>query len=92
MGSGIETSLPRERLELIATIQPQLSHLGEDKPMWRWEDKRNFNTLSTYSFFTREDDRQFNSAWKKIWRLETPQRIRVFVWLAFQERLLTNVE
>ncbi|KAL4291469.1 hypothetical protein GQ457_14G003410 [Hibiscus cannabinus] len=27
-----------------------------------------------------------------IWKLEVPQRIQVFVWLSFHERLLTNVE
>ncbi|KAK8637099.1 hypothetical protein V6N13_064527 [Hibiscus sabdariffa] len=30
--------------------------------------------------------------WKRIWKLHVPQRVRVFGWLSFHERLLTNVE
>ncbi|KAK9029784.1 hypothetical protein V6N11_026886 [Hibiscus sabdariffa] len=30
------------------------------------------------------------SIWKLIWRLAVPQRVRLFLWLAFQQRLMTN--
>ncbi|KAK9000594.1 hypothetical protein V6N11_081085 [Hibiscus sabdariffa] len=28
--------------------------------------------------------------WKAIWRLNVPQRIRLFLWIAFQQKLMTN--
>lgn len=32
----------------------------------------------------------YDSRWKKIWKLPGPQKVKVFLWLAWQDRLLTN--
>ncbi|KAK8564185.1 hypothetical protein V6N12_036315 [Hibiscus sabdariffa] len=88
----LETILPRERLERIASVQPPLSGSGEDKPMWRWKDKRNLTTRSPYAFIVHGTELHNTGIWKNIWKILVPQRVRVFVWLTFHERILTKVE
>ncbi|KAL4364057.1 hypothetical protein GQ457_04G031790 [Hibiscus cannabinus] len=73
-------------------IHPPRAEFGEDKPTWRWEDKRHFSTRSAYDFLTNDLGICGSNVWRKIWRLGVPQRIQTFVWLAFHERLMTNVE
>ncbi|KAK8511492.1 hypothetical protein V6N12_038095 [Hibiscus sabdariffa] len=59
--------LPKEKLDLIASIMHLQCGVGVDTP----------GGLVN---------------WKRIWKLEVPQRIQVFIWLIFHERLLTNAE
>ncbi|KAL4385217.1 hypothetical protein GQ457_15G009690 [Hibiscus cannabinus] len=88
----LELMLPKESLEQIAAIPPPRAEFGEDKPTWRWEDKRHFSTRTAYDFLTNDLGICESNVWRKIWRLGVPQRIRTFIWLAFHERLMTNVE
>ncbi|MBA0843192.1 hypothetical protein Goarm_000403, partial [Gossypium armourianum] len=32
------------------------------------------------------------TTWKLSWKFKGPQRVRVFIWLSFKQRLLTNAE
>ncbi|KAK9011925.1 hypothetical protein V6N11_039998 [Hibiscus sabdariffa] len=84
--------LPREKLDLIASIPPPQSGAGVDIPGWRWDDKRLFSTRSAYEFLVHDSDSGDSIIWKRIWKLEIPHRIRVFLWLTFHERLLTHAE
>ncbi|KAL4383201.1 hypothetical protein GQ457_15G013690 [Hibiscus cannabinus] len=88
----LEAVLPREKLELIAAVQPPRSDAGLDRPGWRWEDKRNFWVSSAYGYLFQGLDFGNGDTWKRIWKLAVPQRVRVFIWLTFHNRLLTNVE
>ncbi|KAK8623001.1 hypothetical protein V6N13_117897 [Hibiscus sabdariffa] len=84
--------LPREKLDLIASVQTPQSGVGMDTSGWSGEDKRLISTRSAYDFLFQGSELGDTVIWKRIWKLEVPQRIRVFIWLTFQERLLTNVE
>ncbi|KAK8575301.1 hypothetical protein V6N12_062976 [Hibiscus sabdariffa] len=84
--------LPKEKLEYIASIQPPRTNLGEYQPLWRWDEKHDFTTRSAYKIITENENLQDNVIWKKVWRLQVPQRIQVFTWLALHGRLLKNTE
>ncbi|KAK8556498.1 hypothetical protein V6N12_002897 [Hibiscus sabdariffa] len=82
----------QESLEHIASIHPPCDLLGEDRPQWRWELNRQFSSQSAYMFLNTVMTVGQQDIWKRIWKLHVPQRVRVFGWLSFHERLLTNVE
>ncbi|KAK8686737.1 hypothetical protein V6N13_125757 [Hibiscus sabdariffa] len=84
----IEPVLLRHTVERIATIPPPRWDAGEDRPLWRWENKRCFSTCSAYDFLSSGAVTQSDDVWKRIWKFPVPQRIRIFVWLVFHDRLL----
>ncbi|KAK8480524.1 hypothetical protein V6N11_037884, partial [Hibiscus sabdariffa] len=88
----IGSSLPRVALDQIALVPPPRAGLGGDFPVWRWEDKRVFTTRSAYAFLTPGSEIHNTEVWKRLWKLAVPQRVRVFVWVALHERMLTNME
>ncbi|KAL4333466.1 hypothetical protein GQ457_07G012960 [Hibiscus cannabinus] len=88
----LEAVLPREKLELIAAVQPPRSDAGLDRPGWRWEEKRNFSVSSAYGYLFHGLDFGNGDTWKRVWKIAVPQRVRMFIWLTFHNRLLTNVE
>ncbi|KAL4295874.1 hypothetical protein GQ457_12G003750 [Hibiscus cannabinus] len=84
--------LPKDTLERIAAVMPPRLGLGDDRSGWRWEDNRKFTTRSAYAALSVEPVANDSLYWRQIWKLPVPQRIRVFVWLVFHRRLLTNDE
>ncbi|KAL4368559.1 hypothetical protein GQ457_05G007400 [Hibiscus cannabinus] len=86
--------LPPRLLEQVGTVLPPHSEAGPDVPSWRLEDRRIFTMKSAYNhiFCHNGNDDQNFPVWKRVWKIQIPQRIRVFLWLALHRRLLTNVE
>ncbi|KAL4279937.1 hypothetical protein GQ457_03G021630 [Hibiscus cannabinus] len=86
--------LPPRLLEQIATVLPPQSEAGPDVPSWRLEDRRIFTMKSAYNhiFYHNGNDELIDPDWKRVLKIQVPQRIRVFLWLALHRRLLTNVE
>ncbi|KAK8983781.1 hypothetical protein V6N11_009566 [Hibiscus sabdariffa] len=79
-------------LDHLAATPPPLSHLGEDVPGWRWDDKREFRVSSAYTVLMQAGERVRSSKWSRIWSLKVPQRVKVFLWITAHQRHLTNVE
>ncbi|KAL4351495.1 hypothetical protein GQ457_06G009470 [Hibiscus cannabinus] len=88
----LEPMLPKEKLERIASIHHPRDDFGDDKTTWRWENMQSFSTRSAYNFLNQTLDPYDSSIWRRIWHFAVPQRVWVFLWLTFHERLLTNVE
>ncbi|KAK8976477.1 hypothetical protein V6N11_007820 [Hibiscus sabdariffa] len=88
----MEGILPQQNLECVASIYPTNGTIGDDLPRWRWEKNGRFSTKSAYNYLCRETDDGRDSIWRRIWKLNVPQRVRVFVWLSMHERILTNME
>ncbi|KAL4335710.1 hypothetical protein GQ457_07G012060 [Hibiscus cannabinus] len=85
--------LPPRLLDQVETVLPPQSEAGPDVPSWRLEDRRIFAMKSAYNhIFDYGNDDQSITDWKRVWKIQVPQRIRVFLWLALHRRLLTNVE
>ncbi|KAK8975249.1 hypothetical protein V6N11_046719 [Hibiscus sabdariffa] len=81
----LEAVLPREKLELIAAVQPPRSDAGLDRPGWRWENKRNFSEDMDHVL------RSCTVA-KGVWtRLLPPARWESFFGLPFPEWLRLNL-
>ncbi|KAL4335605.1 hypothetical protein GQ457_07G017880 [Hibiscus cannabinus] len=84
--------LPQDAVAKIAAIKPPRSDAGADTPGWRWGKSRTFTVRSAYQAIHTPSTTTNETHWSKIWRLPVPQRIRVFMWLVFRQRLLTNAE
>ncbi|KAL4312080.1 hypothetical protein GQ457_01G027270 [Hibiscus cannabinus] len=64
-----------------------------DKPLWRLATSHSFSISSAYESLVNSvwDDK--SSCWKCcFWAQPVPQRLRFFLWLSLNERLMTNVE
>ncbi|KAK9008795.1 hypothetical protein V6N11_080273 [Hibiscus sabdariffa] len=84
--------LPSTVLEYMAATPLPLARLGDDVPGWRWDEKRQFQVSSAYAVLMEVGERRHASSWSKIWSLQVPQRVRVFMWITALRRHLTNVE
>ncbi|GAU51253.1 hypothetical protein TSUD_412460, partial [Trifolium subterraneum] len=63
---------------------------GPDTPLWPGERMGNFSVATAYQYLTGVHLREYEKKWFKIWRLETTERIRVFMWQVLHDRILTN--
>ncbi|KAK8632256.1 hypothetical protein V6N13_072651 [Hibiscus sabdariffa] len=84
--------LPEEVLDYLAATPPTSTHLGEDVPGWRWDDKREFRVCYAYTILMQVRERCRSSQWNKIWSLQVPQWVKVFMWITAHRCHLTNVE
>ncbi|KAL4375980.1 hypothetical protein GQ457_02G042970 [Hibiscus cannabinus] len=76
----------------IACILPPHAALGSNRPRWRWDDTDNFRIALAYLALSGSDLNNGSRIWRHIWRVQVRHRVRVFLWMAMHERLLTNVE
>ncbi|KAL4354845.1 hypothetical protein GQ457_06G011460 [Hibiscus cannabinus] len=81
-----------ESIERIASVQPPRSDSGEDQLFWRWESNGQFSARSAYGYLISDTASGIDRIWRKIWKLKVPHRVRMFAWLFWHERLLTNAE
>ncbi|CAA0840318.1 Unknown protein [Striga hermonthica] len=78
----------------IAAVLPPSRAAGPDKMYWGFSENGSFTTKSAYAslvsaFPAPAIDR---TPWRIIWKWAGSQRVRQFLWLAAQDKLLTNVE
>ncbi|BBN67603.1 Polynucleotidyl transferase, ribonuclease H-like superfamily protein [Prunus dulcis] len=67
------------------------NHTEVDSCIWQLTSNGEFSVKTAYlSLFTEETNHTWN--WDTIWKLHVPPKIKTFVWLLFQGKLLTNVQ
>ncbi|KAK8492672.1 hypothetical protein V6N12_018831 [Hibiscus sabdariffa] len=71
----LEQVLPEKSLEHIASIHPSCDSLGEDRLQCRWEPNCQFSSKSTYNFLSSDMIGGQMGSWKRIWKLQVPQRV-----------------
>ncbi|KAK9046574.1 hypothetical protein V6N11_052459 [Hibiscus sabdariffa] len=63
-----------------------------DRPIWGMNGKHSFDIKSAYSSLSASSWNVESQKWKTIWSLQVPQHLRVFLWLSFKGKLMTNAE
>lgn len=87
-----EGKLPTSVLIQIASIHLPSGEEGVDTVYWNRSSNGDFTIRSAYqqlSGFTGNSEEQ---VWKAVWSWGGPKKIKMFLWLCFREKLLTNVE
>ncbi|KAK9006253.1 hypothetical protein V6N11_035298 [Hibiscus sabdariffa] len=60
------------------------------RAMWRWTSQHTFALKSAYMHLASSHWPPRQTIWKLIWRMAIPQRLRLFLWLAYQHKIMTN--
>ncbi|CAN1182979.1 Putative ribonuclease H protein At1g65750 [Linum perenne] len=87
----LSNSLPQDLLEAVIGMTPPSDCTGNDVPIWGLEANGQYSVHSGY-LLACDLENEADQLWRDIWNWEGPQRIRHFMWLASQSKLLTNVE
>lgn len=66
----------------------QLAINSNDSPLWRWSISCKFSVQSAYAFLSL--DGVNNTRIYFLWKLKIPPRIKLFLWLAARNKLLTT--
>ncbi|CAN1162619.1 Putative ribonuclease H protein At1g65750 [Linum perenne] len=88
----LSSFLPNTLMEEVVGMTPPCDELEDDIPVWGLEPNGCYSVRSGYLLSIGLEDYNGMSIWKRIWRWEGPQRVRQFLWLAVNDRLLTNAE
>ncbi|KAK9043442.1 hypothetical protein V6N11_071786 [Hibiscus sabdariffa] len=88
----LSTTFTAEAISHIINVKSPDSHDVEDMVIWRWSKRHNFEVSSAYSHITTSPWDGEDKIWDIIWKLTVPQRVRLFLWLAYRQRLMTNSE
>ncbi|KAL4295689.1 hypothetical protein GQ457_12G025480 [Hibiscus cannabinus] len=79
------------RLRLAATKTP-CEDGSDDFPVWRPNRNRQFTVRTSYEFKTLHVTDSAHPVWRVIAAFRGWLKVRIFMWLACHERLLTNME
>ncbi|CAN1193376.1 Putative ribonuclease H protein At1g65750 [Linum perenne] len=82
--------LSDEGVVTVAGMAAPRDDRGDDGWAWGSENHVKFSIKSAYALITDTVRRQSEELWKVICRWKGPNRIRHFLWLAGNDRLLTN--
>lgn len=69
---------------------PPRDDAGEDVLVWGETSHGTFTVKSAYFMIEKPNQQLFNPVYKAIWNWKGAEKIRGFLWLAFQNRLPTN--
>ncbi|CAN1815662.1 Putative ribonuclease H protein At1g65750 [Linum perenne] len=87
----IRPLLQPEGLNMVAGTSPPVAGSGEDDWCWGGEPNGKFSINSTYEML-RTSSSSPDALWEKIWCWKGPARVNHFLWLAAQDKLLTNCQ
>ncbi|KAA3453051.1 Retrovirus-related Pol polyprotein LINE-1 [Gossypium australe] len=84
--------VPEEVINRITSIPPPHPDSGADRVIWARSITGIFSVRSAYWSLKEDTWHPHDEYWKLPWKYRGPQRVRMFLWLAFKQRLLTNSE
>ncbi|CAN1816373.1 Putative ribonuclease H protein At1g65750 [Linum perenne] len=88
----LNSLLPSDLVEQIIGRSAPKEGLGADTVVWGENHDGRFSIKSAYNLITDQSSQHVEINWEKVWRWNGPHRIKFFLWLATNERLLTNAE
>ncbi|CAN1155670.1 Putative ribonuclease H protein At1g65750 [Linum perenne] len=72
-------------------MSPPQANRGADDWVWGLERSGEFSIKTAYNLICQSNALPSSDIWKVVWRWEGPNRIKHFIWLAANDKLLTNV-
>ncbi|CAN1766118.1 Putative ribonuclease H protein At1g65750 [Linum perenne] len=88
----LENCLPPEMVLQVGGMTPPRAGAGDDTLVWGLEDNGRFSIKTAYALLQdlRLDDR--DKKWKRLWDWQGPNKIKHFMWIVMQGKLMTNLE
>ncbi|CAL1353808.1 unnamed protein product [Linum trigynum] len=85
-----QSLLPQQVVDQIraAIVDPLAAE--EDRPFWSLTANGSFSASSTFKALQHQNPEVNQHYWKRIWKLQVLERVRVFIWMAVQGKLTTN--
>ncbi|CAN1830979.1 Putative ribonuclease H protein At1g65750 [Linum perenne] len=82
--------LPDDAIKLVIGISPPNADRGDDQ--WTWGEERNglFSIKSAYRIICKLENSKLEDPWLSVWKWGGPNRIKFFLWLVVQEKIMTN--
>ena len=84
--------LPTSVILSIAAMRVPCDEDGEDFLFWGASKTGKFMTKSAYELVEGHRCEEEHPKWKVIWNGNGPERVKMFLWLAMNDKLLTNME
>ncbi|XP_028804491.1 uncharacterized protein LOC114759480 [Neltuma alba] len=84
--------LPSNIVTQVLNSKPPSDDAEPDKCHWNLTNRKEFTVSSAYRLLKEEDWSEESNTWESVWKWPGPQRIRTFLWLALNDKLLTNCE
>lgn len=82
---------PNLNLQILAT-RPPLAQDAEDLCYWNLTANGSFSVSSAYQAIRNSDLAESSASWSLFWSWPGIERTRLFLWLAYKGKLLTNTE
>ncbi|CAN1123629.1 Putative ribonuclease H protein At1g65750 [Linum perenne] len=73
-------------------MTPPRDGAGADVLVWGLEDNGKFSVKSAYALLKDFRLDEQNGQWQKVWKWQGPNKIKHFMWIVMQGKLLTNRE
>lgn len=86
----LATLLPDGILNRIRAVCTPNLHSGDDVRVWPGERLGMFSVSSAYGLLKGHHLLEGNEVWRKIWKLEAPERVKCFICQVVLGRLITN--
>jgi len=80
-----------EVLKLISSFELASDNKFQDQLFWRGTSSGRFALKSALSIIRYEDVLERETYWRQLWKVKAPQKMKVFAWLALQDRLMTKL-
>ncbi|KAE8687020.1 hypothetical protein F3Y22_tig00111027pilonHSYRG00770 [Hibiscus syriacus] len=83
--------VPAAILHVFNIRSPEATDIS-DALVWKLDIEHHFTIKSAYTFLMEDSWSVKNNVWKNIWSITAPQRVCMFIWLAYKEKIMTNYE
>ncbi|CAN1822233.1 hypothetical protein LINPERHAP1_LOCUS29903 [Linum perenne] len=83
--------LPAQTVNLVMGMTPLQEERGEDEWVWGGEKNGQLSIKAPYRIVCNLGETRLVDPWLSVWKWKGPNRIRLFLWLALHEKILTNV-
>ncbi|CAN1781229.1 Putative ribonuclease H protein At1g65750 [Linum perenne] len=88
----LESCLPADIVLQIGGMTPPRQEAGCDMLIWGLKLNGRFTIRSAYDLLKDHRLEDVDNSWQKIWSWKGPNKIRHFMWLTAQEKLMNNME
>jgi mannosylglycoprotein endo-beta-mannosidase len=86
----IRNMVPNFVIQKMHAIVPPHENQGEDVQLWPGTSMGEFTVAVAYQALTGATTNENDMNWTKIWKIDSIERIKVFVWQLVHDRLLTK--